>query len=111
MAHQNVSWKSLGLINLNEYLVRSRTVLLYRAVPEVMTFQSATTDDEFKVAFKKASVDSNKPIVLVFYASWCEECKEHDLQKLCLNFPNVAFITIDVDTCSVRVNKLKSFIS
>ncbi|KAM7534502.1 hypothetical protein Aperf_G00000106954 [Anoplocephala perfoliata] len=70
-----------------------------------MSIKRVLTDSDFIVELKKASENSQKLIVLDFYASWCNDCTELDseIEELSRNFPSVSFIKIDVDTCSDSV--------
>ncbi|EUB57097.1 Thioredoxin-like protein 1 [Echinococcus granulosus] len=67
-----------------------------------MSIKLVATDEAFKEAFKSASDDSARLVVLDFFATWCDPCTaiEPEVVELSRRFPSVSFIKVDVDTCS-----------
>lgn len=56
----------------------------------------AITDETFSVEVLKSS----KIVLVDFFASWCNPCRKlmNLLEELCKDFPDIHFVTIDVDT-------------
>lgn len=56
----------------------------------------AITDETFSVEVLKSS----KIVLVDFFASWCNPCRKlmSLLEELCKDFPDIHFVTIDVDT-------------
>uniref|UniRef100_A0A5K3F9N7 Thioredoxin-like protein 1 n=1 Tax=Mesocestoides corti TaxID=53468 RepID=A0A5K3F9N7_MESCO len=71
-----------------------------------MNIQQISSDDSLKEVMKQLSSDSNKLVLLDFFASWCGPCTaiEPEVKNLCSRFPSVTFLKVDVDQCSDAVS-------